>query len=335
MPVLDTANYDAVIDVRSPAEFTEDHIPGAINLPVLSNDERAEIGTLYTQISRFEARRRGAALVSANIARHLDGPLAYKPAKFRPLVYCWRGGMRSNSFAHVLRQVGWPAEVVEGGYRTYRRAVAARLYDEALPFQPVLIDGNTGTAKTEILKSYGGLKLDLEGLANHRGSVFGAQGAQPSQKMFESRLADAMEGLTGPVLVEAESNKIGELLIPPSLWKAMQTAPRIMIDAPLDARADFLMRAYGDISEDRAALVEILRRLKPLQGKDQVAAWEEMVAAGEIKPLARDLLERHYDPAYRRSRGEPVVAETVRMVNLNPSEVARAASEIAEIIADL
>lgn len=184
--------FDDVIDVRSPAEFAEDHVPGAISLPVLDNEERAVVGTIYKQESPFKARKLGAALVARNAARHLEGPLAAKDGGWRPLVYCWRGGQRSNSFGSILTQVGWRTEVLAGGYQSYRRALVAALYDRALPHRFVLIDGDTGTAKTEILHlvaARGGQVLDLEGLANHRGSVLGPRpGGQPSQKMLESRL---------------------------------------------------------------------------------------------------------------------------------------------------
>src|ERR1700749_323165 len=136
------ARFDAVIDVRSPGEFAEDHIPGAINLPVLSNAERAEVGTIYVQGSKFEARRIGAAHVARNIAAHLDGPLSDRPGSFHPLVYCWRGGQRSNAMATVLAQVGWRTGLLTGGYKTYRRRVQRRLYDAEPWFRLILLDGH-------------------------------------------------------------------------------------------------------------------------------------------------------------------------------------------------
>ena len=157
------APFDTVIDVRSPAEFAEDHIPGAISLPALGNEERARVGTIYTQDTPFKARKIGAALVARNVAAHLDGPLADKPGGWQPLVYCWRGGQRSGSFASILSQIGWRAQTIEGGYRSYRRLVVQAMHEEALPHRLILLDGNTGTAKTELLAL----------LAAHRGSLFG------------------------------------------------------------------------------------------------------------------------------------------------------------------
>lgn len=210
------AKFDAIIDVRSPGEFAEDHVPGAENLPVLDDAERAQVGTIYVQESRFLARRIGAAHVARNIARHLETALADRPASFRPLIYCWRGGQRSNAMATILSQVGWPVSLLVGGYKTYRRVVQARLYDGEAALRFVLLDGHTGSAKTEILgrlAARGAKVLDLEGLAEHRGSLFGALAgrSQPSQKLFESRLIQALDRLDPglPIIVEAESSKIG------------------------------------------------------------------------------------------------------------------------------
>jgi tRNA 2-selenouridine synthase len=302
------ARFSAVIDVRSPAEFAEDHAPGAINLPVLTNEERAEVGTIYVQESRFLARRIGAAYVARNIARHLESALAGEDGSFQPLVYCWRGGQRSNAMATILSHVGWRTTLLEGGYRTWRRHVSARLYDQALPHRLVLIDGNTGSGKTEVLQrlaARGQQTIDLEGLAAHRGSLFGglAGQPQPSQKMFESRLLAVLDGLdpARPVIVEAESSKVGERMVPPALWAAMAQAPRIEIAASPEARARYLVRAYRDIVEDRAALDEALRRLPTPPGRKRLEAWGQLADAGEFEGLALALMELHYDPAYRRS----------------------------------
>jgi len=170
------ARYGTIIDVRSPGEFALDHVPGAINLPVLTDAERAEVGTIYVQESRLKANRIGAAYVARNIAGYLVGELADMPQTFAPLVYCWRGGSRSESMATILSRVGWRTSLLVGGYRTYRRHVQARLYDETWPLNLVLLDGDTGTGKTEILgrlAARGLQTLDLEGLAGHRGSLFG------------------------------------------------------------------------------------------------------------------------------------------------------------------
>lgn len=300
--------FDTLIDVRSPAEFAEDHLPGAVNLPVLSNSERVRVGTIYKQDSAFTAKKVGAALVARNSAKHLDGQLAGKDGSWQPLIYCWRGGQRSGSFATILKQIGWRAKVVQGGYQSYRRLISDYLYGDPLPHDIIVLDGNTGTAKTEllhILAQNGEQIVDLEGLAAHRGSIFGAVAQpQPSQKAFEGALAGILAGVdpTRRVWIEAESSKIGNLIIPPALWQAMKSAPRISVSAPIKARADYLVSAYGDILYDRAALQDRLTRLIVHQGHERVEQWQLMACNGENLHLAAELIQHHYDPSYARSR---------------------------------
>lgn len=300
-------DFDDIIDVRSPAEFAEDHIPGAINLPALSNEERAVVGTIYVQESAFKARRIGAAMVARNVADHIEQQLNDRDGSWRPLVHCWRGGQRSGSFASILSQIGWRTEVLQGGYKAYRRLVAKAMYDQPVVHQVILVDGNTGTAKTEILhhlQTAGAQVLDLEGMAAHRGSLFGAvKGGQPSQKDFESRVALALTKLdpSRPVFVEAESNKIGEILIPPSLWQAMIAAPRITVAAPLDARAEFLTRSYADLVEDKDELARRIGMLAAFHSREQIGLWQELRVSCDFQTLARELMEHHYDPRYART----------------------------------
>ena len=313
--VLETADasalapFDALIDVRSPSEFAEDHLPGAVNLPVLSDAERAEVGTIYVQESRLRANRIGAAYVARNIAHHLETRLAEQPANFAPLVYCWRGGQRSNSMATILSRIGWRTAVLSGGYRTYRREVRARLYDQPCPLRPILLDGDTGSAKTEILHrlaELGAQIIDLEGLAGHRGSLFGGLAGQPqlSQKMFESQLLRAIDVLDPgrPVVIEAESSKIGDRMVPPALWQAMQAAPCIELVAPRSERARYLVSAYGDIVADPAALEAAFRSLPIYPAQHRLDQWRRLAAEGAYEILAEALIELHYDPAYRRAR---------------------------------
>ncbi|WP_172294054.1 tRNA 2-selenouridine(34) synthase MnmH [Pseudoruegeria sp. HB172150] len=334
------APFDTLIDVRSPAEYAEDHVPGAISLPALSNEERTRVGTIYTQESPFRARKIGAALVARNVAAHLEGPLAEKDGGWQPLVYCWRGGQRSGAFASILSQIGWRTQTVEGGYRTYRRLVAGMLHETALPHRLILLDGNTGSAKTEFLELLavrGVQVVDLEGLAAHRGSLFGAvTGGQPSQKAFESALAEAFTRAdpARPVVVEAESSKIGELLVPPSVWAAMRAAPAIRIVASLRARARYLARAYADITADRELLASTLDQLIPYQGRAQVEAWQAMAAVGDDVSLAGELMARHYDPRYEKWRSghdREVLAE-VEAGTLDGDDLERAADRIADAV---
>ena len=300
--------FDTVIDVRAPSEYAEDHIPGAINLPVLSDAERATVGTIYVQQDRFLARKTGAALVARNAAAHLEGPLADKDGGWRPLVYCWRGGQRSGSFASILAQVGWRVELIEGGYKSYRRLVVSALYDDPLPHRLILLDGGTGTAKTRVLARLSGAGaqvIDLEEMAAHRGSLLGGRpGGQPAQKAFESRLAMALARLdpARPVFVEAESNKIGRLILPPSLWQAMMAADHVTLDAPLAARARYLCRAYADLLADVDLLCAKLAHLKTYHGAERIDLWQSMARAGDFEALAADLVARHYDPRYIKAQ---------------------------------
>lgn len=335
--------FDEVIDVRSPAEYAEDHIPGAISLPVLDNDERARVGTIYTQESPFRARRIGAALVAHNAAYHLETALADKPRGYRPLVYCWRGGQRSGAFALILRQVGWQAETVEGGYRSYRKLVQAALYDAPWPAPLVVLDGNTGTAKTALLTlvaDQGVQVIDLEGLANHRGSLFGAMaGGQPAQKGFETRLAMAAQALdpARPVLVEGESSKIGEVNLPPGLWQAMKSAPRLVIEAPLHARAAYLARAYADLTADAHRLRDTVQALSRLHPKDRIEEWLALADTHQFEALAAGLMEHHYDPRYerQRSRFDDLPSHTVALDSLDDGALAAAAPGLARAVGAL
>lgn len=305
---LRTLSFDSVIDVRSPAEFAEDHIPGAISLPVLSDAERARVGTIYKQDNPFAARKIGAALVARNAARHLEGPLAGMPGGWRPLVYCWRGGQRSGSFAAILREIGWRVDTIAGGYKTWRRLVLAAMHAPALPHRLVILDGFTGTAKTALLPRLAARSVqvvDLEGLAAHRGSLLGGMDRpQPSQKAWEGALAMAFAALdpARPVVVEAESSRIGNLSVPPAVWAAMRGAPRIEIVASVTARAEYLSRAYADLTSDGARLADRLAALVPLQGRERVADWLALAQAGAFRDLAAELAVHHYDPRYAKSR---------------------------------
>jgi tRNA 2-selenouridine synthase len=336
------AGFDFVVDARTPAEFDLDHAPGALNLPVLSNEQRAEVGTLYVQSSRFQARRVGGAYVANNVARHLQTAMLDWPASAKVLVYCWRGGMRSSAMAVILASVGWRTSTLQGGYRTYRRRVIDRLYgsDLALP-RIVLLDGGTGSGKTEILRRLAGLgvqTLDLEALAVHRGSLLGALPGrpQPSQPGFETRVLAELEELdrSRPVVIEAESSKVGERMIPPALWRAMAAAPRIEVAAPPAERARYLACAYADIGEDRGRLLDLLARVPARPGRKRLEAWRVLVEAGDFEALAEALIELHYDPSYRRWRrqrgDEPIGA--VSLANLEDAGLDRAAVQIRNLL---
>jgi tRNA 2-selenouridine synthase len=331
--------FDEVIDVRSPAEYAEDHVPGAHNYPVLYDAERAEIGTMYKQVSPFASKRRGAALVARNIARHLEESFAAKERTWRPLVYCWRGGKRSEAMVHVLRQVGWQAAQLEGGYKAYRREVVASLETLSGVFRYVVLCGETGSAKSRLLEALaaaGAQALDLEGLARHRGSVLGQLPGepQPAQKMFETRVWDALRRFDAnrPVFVEAESKKIGQVQVPEGLIQRMRASECVRIEAPAPERVRFLLAEYEHFLADPAALKAQLDCLAGLYGNDTVGRWKALVDRGAWEELVGDLLANHYDPAYRRStqKNFPRLADArvLNVASLAPDAIRRSAATL-------
>jgi len=307
--IAQIAEFDAVIDVRAPGEFAEDRLPGAISLPVLDDTERARVGTLYKQVSVFEAKKLGAALISKNIARHIEQELLDKPKNWRPLVYCWRGGQRSGAFTHILREIGWDAQRLQGGYKSWRQHVIAQL--ELLPpqFEFRVVSGATGSGKSRLLEALaarGGQILHLEELAAHKGSVLGNLPGQeqPSQKGFESQLLAALSALdpSRPVFVEAESRKIGRLQLPDELLEAIRRAPGLRIEASLPARVEFLLRDYDYAITDPSWLQARLAHLHGLQSNETLAHWHALIAARDFPTLVEELLNKHYDPLYQRSQ---------------------------------
>ena len=300
--------FDEVIDVRSEGEFGEDHIPGAINCPVLDNAERALVGTIYKQQSAFDAKKIGAALVSANIARHLRERFQDRPRDWRPLVYCWRGGGRSGSLAQVLAQIGWRVGQLDGGYKAYRRAVVADLEELPKRHRWRVVCGMTGSGKSRLLRALdarGAQVLDLEALAAHRGSVLGnmPDEPQPTQKMFDSLLWSALRGfdVTRPVFVEAESKKIGRLRVPDALIEAMWASPCVVLEAPLATRVELLKAEYAHYIAEPERLGAQIECLAALHGRETIARWQHLAREGRIDDFVEEMLVRHYDPAYTRS----------------------------------
>jgi tRNA 2-selenouridine synthase len=305
---VDFASYDSVIDCRSPAEYAEDHIPGAVSAPVLDDAERAHVGTLYKQVSPFEAKKVGAALVAKNVARHVETLFAGKGRGWRPLVYCWRGGKRSAAMAHILREIGWDAQTLAGGYRGYRRWVVAQL--ETIPQKLLfkVVHGPTGSGKSRFLgalRRTGAQVLDLEDLAAHRGSVLGnlPDRPQPSQKWFESQLLHELSALEPPrpVFVEGESKKIGQLQVPEALIAAMRASPCVVLDTAIEVRVSLLLHEYRHFVDNPEALEAQLDCLVGLHGRETIAGWKSLASRGAWRDFVALLLMEHYDPAYRRS----------------------------------
>lgn len=302
------AEFSAVVDARSPSEFAEDRLPGAQNWPSLDDDERRLVGTMYKHVSPFAARQHGAVRVARNVANHVERHVIGRERDWRPLVYCWRGGQRSGALATVLDQIGFVVHVLEGGYREFRRAVIADL--DGLPARLDLrvLVGRTGSGKSRLLGALtaaGAQVLDLEGLANHRGSVLGGVPGtvQPSQKGFETALWQVLRGFdpSRPVWVEGESRMIGRVRLPTALVERLRAAPCTALEMPLAARVDLLMADYAHFVIDAEALCARLATLKDLRGAATVAEWQALARAGATAELVHRLLVEHYDPIYTSS----------------------------------
>lgn len=340
--VDDLGEFDVVIDARSPSEFALDHIPGAINCPVLDDEERRITGTTYVQVSAFEARKIGGAMVARNIARHLDERFAGQPRDWRPLVYCWRGGMRSGSFVTWLRLVGWDAQQLKGGYKAFRHHVMRRLAELAPALQLRVLCGPTGSAKTRVLQALaaeGEQVLDLEALAAHRGSVLGAVPGQeqPSQKGFETQLMTALAQLDPGrrVWVEAESRRIGRITVPDALLLRLRASPVVEIAATPEARLAYLLRDYAWLGDDPQALADKLGGLRGLLPNETLAQWQAWALARDLPSLFSALMTEHYDPLYARSQGRHLRqlgrAERAETGDLSPEGIDALARHIRQL----
>jgi len=336
LPQLD--QYDCIIDARSESEFALDHLPGAINCPVLSDEERIRVGTMYKQVNPFEAKKVGAALVAKNIARHIETLWLDKPREWKPLIYCWRGGNRSGSLAHILAKIGWPAIQLDGGYKAYRAHVSAALNDPpAVDFR--VICGTTGSGKSrllEVLDSIGAQVLDLEQLAAHRGSVLGNMPScpQPSQKMFETSIWDKLRRFdpARPVFVESESKKVGQLRVPDAVMEKMRSSPCISLTLSRPNRVRLLMEDYQHFTDSPDTLNAQLDCLVKLHGREKINSWHEMANGGAMALLVDQLLVEHYDPAYLRSIDRNFVqfgdAEIVELHDIGEADFLAAARHL-------
>jgi len=341
--VADRHDFDTIVDARSPAEFALDHIPGAINCPVLDDDERRIVGTLYKQQGAFEARRVGGAMVAANLARHLREVFADKPASWKPLIYCWRGGMRSGTITQWLRLVGWDAQQLQGGYKSWRRHVIDTLERVAPHLRLVMVVGATGSAKTRVLQALAAMghqTLDLEGMARHKGSLLGAlpDAQQPSQTAFETALVYMLDTLDAarPVFVEGESRRIGRLNLPTPLIERMRASPEIVeVQAAWPARLSYLLADYAYLGDRPDWLAAQLEPLKPLHGNATIAAWQAMARAHDLPALFAALALQHYDPSYTRSQRANFQAWERRRVvttdDLSPAGIEAVAREVAAL----
>jgi tRNA 2-selenouridine synthase len=330
----DFASYACVIDARSPHEYDEDHVPGAVNLPVVDDEEFAEVGIRY-KTDQHAAYLVGVEYSLRNIARHIRPLISKYGPQDRFLVYCFRGGKRSRLWADNLRTIGFQVDVISGGWKRYRAWVREGL--DVLPrrLQWRVIAGPTGCGKTRMLAALaaqGHQVIDLEAVASHRGSLLGAlpDRPQPTQKWFDSQLLEVMRRLdpARPVWVEAESKKIGQVQLPDALHEAMHAAPVVMLEAPMAERVRLWHEDYPHFAADPVAMVDKLMPLKPLVGGETIEHWRALAAAGEVDTLFESVMTRHYDPCYDRSTqrnfGPAVASATLALGGLDPAALAAA-----------
>ncbi len=301
-------SYSAVIDARSPAEYKLDHLPYALNWPSLHDEERARVGTVYKQVSAFEARKIGGALVAHNIANYIEAYCQDKAKDWKPLIYCWRGGKRSGSLALILGQIGFDVHLMEGGYKAFRAAMLQDLETLAPQFDYRVVCGPTGSGKTRLLQALaveGEQVLDLEAIANHRSSVLGVipGTSQPSQKNYDMQIWDTLKNFDPkrPVFAESESKKVGNISIPECLMHAVRVGRCIRLDLSLDGRVDLLLEDYDHFVQDVEFFCKRLEVLIPLRGKVVVQDWQQKAQSGQMREVVKDLLMNHYDPSYSTS----------------------------------
>jgi tRNA 2-selenouridine synthase len=319
LEVQEFSSYALVIDARSPREFAEDHIPGAVNLPVVNNDEFAQVGTLH-RTDTHAAYLLGVEQSLRNIADEMRDRISAYPKNARMLVYCFRGGKRSELWASALRIVGFRTDVLRGGWKKYREWVRTGLATVPMTLDLRVLSGPTGCGKTRLLQALerrGAQVLDLEDLAAHRGSVLGAVPGveQPSQKFFDSLLLERLRKFDPdqPVWLEAESKKIGRLQLPPVLYERMHASPRFDIEVPLAARVRLWREDYPNLAREPAELVRLMEPLKPLIGGQELEEWRVLAAQRAVDELFARVMQRYYDPLYERS--------TARNYDAGPSPV--------------
>jgi tRNA 2-selenouridine synthase len=338
--VQEFASYALVIDARSPHEFAEDHIPGAVNLPVVDDAEFAEVGIRH-KTDQHGAYLVGVAYSLRNIADQIKPLISRYTPQDRFLVYCFRGGKRSRLWADNLRTIGFEVDVLAGGWKNYRRWVRASLDTLSRSLRYRVLCGPTGSGKTRllhVLRRQGEQVLELEELAHHRGSLLGdlPGDPQPTQKLFDSALLAELRRLDADrvVWVEAESKKIGNLQLPESLYEAMHASPVVNVDAPMAERVKLWREDYPHFARDPQGMVRKLEPLKPLVGKETLARWMALAAGGRVDELFECVMTQHYDPCYqrstRRSYGRRIEAANSVLESLDPGGLASVARQLVE-----
>jgi len=330
--------YALIIDARSPHEYAEDHVPAAVNLPVVDDAEFAEVGIRY-KTDPHAAYLIGAQHSFRNLSRHTVDLISHYMPSDRFLVYCFRGGKRSALWASNLRLIGFQVDVVPGGWKRYRNWVRESLAVLPQRFEYRVLCGPTNCGKTRLLQELarqGAQVLDLEGLASHRGSLLGDLPGepQPTQKFFDTLLLDALRRFdpARPVWVEAESRKVGRLLVPDELTAAMRRARAIHLAVPMHERVRHCREEYLHFALDPKAMVAKLAPLKQMVGGEEMARWQALADAGEVDELFERLMTTHYDPCYARSTtrefGPGDGANRLELASLQPDALADAARRL-------
>ncbi len=297
-----------LVDARSPDEFAEATIPGAINVPLLDNAERQEVGTLYKQVGKQQARRRGVQIVAPKIPAMIERVAALQAETSQPVVvFCWRGGMRSLALTQFLELAGVPARQLSGGHKGFRRMVLD-FFEHGEWGRLLVLRGLTGVGKTECLQRLaqkGYPVVDLEGLANHRGSAFGNLGLppQPGQKMFEALLWDELRKIPRDayLLAEGESRHIGRVSLPPRVYQALQVETSIWLNATLEARVKNILADYPAVDKLKTEFVQPIRALKDKLGKETMNHYLQLLQEGHWTELVSELMVNYYDPLYRHT----------------------------------
>lgn len=309
----------ALLDVRTPSEYEQGHVPGAKNLPLFSDEERAVVGTLYKQVNPERAFLKGLDFAGAKMSWYIKEALRLSPKK-KIALHCWRGGQRSGSLATLLSFAGFDVQVLQGGYKAYRQFVLSEFTNRRGKF--VVLGGKTGSGKTEILKelaAMGEQVIDLEGLANHKGSAFGALGEEPQPRVeqFENDLYSTWEKLDGNrrIWVENESRTIGKIALPGGFFEQYKSAPLCHLEIPVEVRIQHLAKIYATYPKEEIiqALLKISKRMGGNNVKDALEAFEQ----GDVEGATAIALD-YYDKTYNHSTGRGNFA---KIVSLEPEQL--------------
>ncbi|MDR0454726.1 MAG: tRNA 2-selenouridine(34) synthase MnmH [Deferribacteraceae bacterium] len=320
-----------IVDVRSPSEYAESTITGAVNIPLFCDEERARIGTLYKQESKASAVKAGVEYVSGSLPQIYDrfASLAVKQKKF--LIFCARGGMRSEAVGSFLASVGFPVIKLGQGYKGYRQHIVRHLPELINKISTVTLYGKTGAGKTLILheiKKLGYDVLDLEGCAGHRGSLLGAIGLpqKRSQKRFETLLYDSLKSAKSDIIfTEGESKRIGNIYLPGLLMEKMNTGRKLLIEADIATRKGIIKQEYIGADFDKTSVIPVLEKLTRYVGKERIANYKTLIETESYDTVIEELMTKYYDIAYNTPEEEFERS----FFNFSP---ARAASEIVEYI---